>query len=618
MASSNNFFFVVAIFICGLLSPLEAQAQRNTSNVVTVCNKGNVDLSYIVFATKSSFLGGEEAKISGWHKIKRGKCGDVNPRGFQGVMIGFLQKNKDGIVGNQVYHVRNVGRAGKSKREPTTICAPINGSVDYKSTLGAVRAKYLPPCRDGYAEVEMSFYVKPNDIFPTINLKPRNIDRLRPWLSETATVASRPSQSSGGQNSTREMSGVEILGKVLFGAAKGLEDAQIKKLSSSCKNSALTFVFSFSTEGPAATCQCLSRKIVRLSGPNVVSRIVEDIDAGRDFDDAIDIVPEDKLNNYLESCISSPGAAASSPSNGASSGTAVGGPAQEQPKPELTLEQQAAALFPDPVKPSYLGEPEYDNPEPTRRIQGYMKRWEQLTGKNFLTDHWSMKPREGRNERGILTKPTTGNGEWPNIVAAYSAAEQTILNSYKTEWYRVATVSEMQQCVRPPTPKKPRACSDPERSFMIPECFQTSNWQEPNWCSKGHERNFHMTSNAKLEHGGQASYGNVIGDCLVKADNDGSPFVETRNNGKKIRGYFFKDNLLKNAFLAVECGQEWRSFSTAVYDARTDQEFVAANPLSVIIRNMNDEAARNMDAYNMKTARVIRQREHWIAQERSR
>jgi len=152
---------------------------------------------------------------------------------------------------------------------------------------------------------------------------------------------------------------------------------------------------------------------------------------------------------------------------------------------------------------------------------------------------------------------------------------------------------------------------------MIAECFQISDWQEPQWCFSGHDRNFHMTGNAKTEHGGQISYGNVVGDCLVRADDDGSPFVETRNNGQKIRGYFSKDNLLKNAFVAVECGQEWREFATAVYNARTAQEFVAADPLSVITRNMNDEAARNIDVYNMKTASVLRKREYWIAQKRS-
>jgi hypothetical protein len=610
MALNKVIFFVASIFFIAMGMPETALA-RNTNNVVEVCNKGDVDISYIVFASKSSFLGGEEAKISGWHKIKRGKCNDVNPRGFQGVTIGFLQKNRDGIVGNPVYNIRNAGKAGSTKRAPSVICAPINDTVDYKSSLGVVRDKYLPPCGEGFAEFKMSFYDKPNDIFPTFNLKPRSSDRLSPWPNAAASLAS-PSQD----NKRDQVNAAVIIGKTVLGAAKGLEDAKVRKLSPACTKSVLTFAFAFTEEGPAKACGCVSRKIIRGENPDVVSSIVSDIDAGRDFDDATEKITEENFTKYLESCTSSPSSASSSSQNGAgTSGDAADAHSQALSEPELTLEQQAAALFPDPVKPSYGGGAEYDNSEPTRNIQQFMKRWEELTGKNFLTDHWSMKPRQGRNSNGVLTEATAGYGQWPNIYAAYNAAEATILNNYKIQWHRVATTEEMRQCVRPPVPERPRACGDPNKSFMMPECFQTSNWREPDWCRAGYDPNPHITTIAKTEHGGLASYGNIVGDCLVKADADGSSFIETRNNGKEIRGFFYKDDLLKNAYVSVECGQVWRDFATAVYNADTDQAFVAANPMSVIIATTNAQAVRDMAAYNAQAAQVQLQRENWVTQQ---
>lgn len=598
-----NIFFVASLFLIAM-GPSQMALAQNYAKVVRVCNKGNVDLKYMAFATRSSLLGGEGAKISGWHPIKRGKCQDVNPRGFSAVTVGFLQTNSDGITGNPVYNVRNTGKPANSRKAPATICAPINDKVDYKSALGIVRDKYLPPCREGFAEFRMSFYVRPGDVVRPIHLKPRSSDQLNPWPIETAAVVSRPSQGSSGKNSAREMSGVEILGKILLGAAQGLEDAKIKKISSACGKNNLTFAFAFTEEGPAKACECLSRKIVRSEGPESISRMIADIDAGRGFDELVERLPEEKFTQYLESCVSSSGAASPSP--------------QTQPIKQLTLEQKAAAMFPDPVKPSYAGEPEYKKTEPTRRIQGYMKRWEEMTGKNFLTDHWSMKPREGRNKNGVLTKPARGYGVWPNILNAYDAAEKTILNSYTTQWYRVASVEEMRQCVPPPAPKKPRVCSDPERSFMFAECVQISNWREPEWCRSGHDLTDYKSGISRTEHGGQASYGNLVGDCLVKADAGGSPFIETRNNGKEIRGFFFKDDLLKNAYVSAECGKVWRDFATAVYKARTDQEFVAANPMSVIISNMNAQAGFETAKYHDEKASVQRQREVWIAQEELR
>jgi hypothetical protein len=183
----------------------------------------------------------------------------------------------------------------------------------------------------------MSFYVKPNDVFPTINLKPRGSDPLNPWLKSKGSATHPPRQDSETQ-----MSGGEVLARLLLGAASGLEEARVRKISAACGNSILALAFAFSEEGPARGCRCLSRNIVRSESPALVTGIIYDLDAGRDFDDATDKLSEERFTAYLEGCVS-----------GRNDESTVDKRAGQQSEPVLTLEQKAAAFFPDPVKPSY-------------------------------------------------------------------------------------------------------------------------------------------------------------------------------------------------------------------------------------------------------------------------
>ncbi|PHR61436.1 MAG: hypothetical protein COA43_03565 [Robiginitomaculum sp.] len=591
MVPKKNMKLMCLAFLAAMFFPSTLLAQTNDSNYVKVCNKGNVNLDYVAYATKKSFLGGAQAKVSGWYTIKPRKCQDVNLRGYQTVALGFLQTNAKGIQGNLVYNVRNATHAGGAKWSPRVICVSKTGRINAQNSTGVIAQKFKPPCHDGKVELRMSFAVKPNDAFPTFNLKPRGSDQLVPWLRKASSGA--PSSSS--QNTG--MNGIEVAARILLGAAQGLEDAKIKKLSSACESSVLVFAFTFSKEGPVAACKCLSQQIVRFEPANVVSGIISRIDAGADYETAMESIPEAHFEKYMGACVST-----SKPKS-----TSV-------KKIELTFEQQALVLFPDPSNSFYKGEPAFNDPKRTRRIQGYMTRWEQLSGLNFLTDHWSMKHRVGRSPHGVLAPVKTLYDDWPNLYTAYVSAEETILNNYRTEWFRVATIAEMQQCIKPPAPKRPRACNDPKRAFTIPECFQSSDWKEPKWCYNGYDRTPHMTSIVKTAHANQ----NLNGSCLVKAGYYQSPLRTTRNNGKEIKGYFFKDNLLKNAFVSVECGPVWRDFATAVYNARTDQEFVTANPLQIIISNLNVKAAKDIAAYKAQMVSVKRQRINWIASQRSK
>ena len=172
------------IFLSLFATLLPAAFAQNDGNVVRVCNKGNVEIKYTRFLTKSGFFSGDVARVSGWYPIKAGRCHDINPNGYQTVAVGFLQTNDKGITGNPVYTVSGASRMGRSDWAPDVICVPIEKAVVYEGGLGIVREKFLPPCRAGQAALKMSFAVMPNDVFPEIKLKPQRNDDLIPWTSD--------------------------------------------------------------------------------------------------------------------------------------------------------------------------------------------------------------------------------------------------------------------------------------------------------------------------------------------------------------------------------------------------------------------------------------------------
>jgi hypothetical protein len=281
------------------LLPIPADAQ-NYGNRVEVCNNGDIDLSFIYFATNSSLFGGEQAKIAGWYTIEPRDCGNINPSGLDTVAVGFLQVNDKGVRGNPVYVLENATAVGGTDWAPSVICAPINDSLSYKSGLGVVTDKYTPPCEDGFAPYRMSFGVIPNDVFPEYHLEPKGSDALNAWPAGAVQQAAVPTESKS------EMSGLEVAARIAIGAAQGLEDGKVRKLSKSCGKSALVFVFNFSKEGPAKACECFSRQIVRGEPSSVVSRLIAEVDSGPDFDAAVDKLPAQNVERYLESCISAP------------------------------------------------------------------------------------------------------------------------------------------------------------------------------------------------------------------------------------------------------------------------------------------------------------------------
>ncbi len=287
----------LAIVMAMFLPPHHVRAY-DYGNDVFLCNKGDIDIYFLAFATKNTLLGGHKAKISAWHKIEPRDCVDASLSGYTTLAVGFQQTNNNGVRGNPVYVLENATDIGSTDWAPGVLCAPIKTRLVDESGFGVIRDRYQPPCKEGFAEFRMSFGSIPNGNGPTFNLKAKGSDRLFPWA---VGVAATPPSASTQQEDT--MSNAEVAAKIFIGAAQGLEKGKIRKLAGVCEKSVLAFAFSFSKEGPARACECIGRNVVRNESPGVVSAMIADIDADRGFDAAFNRLSEANLERYMESCV---------------------------------------------------------------------------------------------------------------------------------------------------------------------------------------------------------------------------------------------------------------------------------------------------------------------------
>lgn len=246
-----------------------SNAQTNDYNEIEVCNKGNTILDYAVFATKTDYWMGDRAKASAWYQIKPGKCQNVNPGRYRGVSIGFRQKGRGDIWGNPIYQVRNADGRMKGRFQASVMCLPGIDRFEESGSLQAVRRKILPPCREGFDEFKMSFYVQPNDVFSKITLRPDKNDQMVEWPGGTFI-----SQKERAQNRS-----VEILDK-------------------SCREHYTLF----EEDGLQKLCTCPSQKIVE-NHQDVVFLIEFSISNGDGFHDAIKVVNRNDLEQYGYSCL---------------------------------------------------------------------------------------------------------------------------------------------------------------------------------------------------------------------------------------------------------------------------------------------------------------------------
>lgn len=244
-------------------------AQTNDYNVIEVCNKGNVLLAYAVFATKTDYWMGDRAEASAWYQIKPGKCQNVNPGTYRGVSIGFYHEGRGGVIGNPVYVVSGADRPMSGRFEADTVCLPSNAKYYESGSLSSVRSKILPPCKEGYHEFQMSFYVQPNDVFSKITLKPDKHAQVAPW----------PGKSSVSPKIAGENRSVSIL-------------------DGSCRNHYTLF----DEDDLQKLCTCPSQAIVA-NHQDVVYLIEFSISNGDGFNEAIKVVNRNDLERYANVCL---------------------------------------------------------------------------------------------------------------------------------------------------------------------------------------------------------------------------------------------------------------------------------------------------------------------------
>ena len=291
---------LTAAVVLSLLQANHAFASDLFGNEVNVCNKGDTDLFYLVFATDRSMFFGDSAEISAWHKVEPGDCSDVSLSGYPTVALGFLQNNAHGVQGNPVYELDNATDVGSTDWAPATVCAPVDGTLSDDGGLQPLRERYTPPCREGFAPLRMSFGVIPNGLAPVFNLTPRDNTPLVAWpffRSGPNPPVSKPAPQSGSTTSD-----LENLAKIIQGAAQGLEKGRIRKLAGSCEKSSLVMLFAFTKETPAQACNCIATRTIREEPAPRVNQMLADVDAGRDFDTVYGRVPEANFEKYVEGC----------------------------------------------------------------------------------------------------------------------------------------------------------------------------------------------------------------------------------------------------------------------------------------------------------------------------
>ena len=131
----------LACFVGGVQS---AAAQTNEYHWVNVCNRGDVDLNYVVLRTRWNLGQGDRAQLSGWHTIRPGKCEDVNLSIYQGVAVGFTHALMNGGLGNPVYLPEDAQAANGNKRAPAVLCVPQSGAINRKGSLTSVLSGAMP------------------------------------------------------------------------------------------------------------------------------------------------------------------------------------------------------------------------------------------------------------------------------------------------------------------------------------------------------------------------------------------------------------------------------------------------------------------------------------------
>ncbi len=172
--------FLMGAFACTMGSVQSATAQSNEYHWVEVCNRGDVDLNYVVLRTGWNLGQGDRAQLSGWHTIRKGHCEDVNTSVYQAVTIGFVYERAQGGLVNPVYVPSDATPANGNKYAPSVLCVPQSGSINRNSSLSSVVSGASPPCASGEYALKMLFDEKPGNFVPKLIVRPSASESLSP------------------------------------------------------------------------------------------------------------------------------------------------------------------------------------------------------------------------------------------------------------------------------------------------------------------------------------------------------------------------------------------------------------------------------------------------------
>lgn len=129
---------------CGGRRLHSAFAQSNEYDWVNVCNRGDVDLNYVVLRTRWNPGQRDHAQHLGWQTIRKGKCENVNSSVYQAVTTGVAHALWEGGLGNPVYVPEGAEPANGNKRAPRLFARRNSCAMSPESFENA---GYFPPDR---------------------------------------------------------------------------------------------------------------------------------------------------------------------------------------------------------------------------------------------------------------------------------------------------------------------------------------------------------------------------------------------------------------------------------------------------------------------------------------
>lgn len=301
--------FIIGVLACLVGGVQSAAAQTNEYHWVNVCNRGDVDLSYVVLRTRWNLGQGDRAQLSGWHTIRPGKCEDVNLSIYQGVAVGFTHALANGGVGNPIYVPEDAQPANGNKRAPAVLCVPQSSSINRKGSLSSVLSGASPPCVSGTYPLNMSFYSKPGEYAPVPKfiIKPRSSALLAPWPE-----AFQPVTPAAPMQPKQQAPMPDMDAKLKAGHAKMRRDFY----TDLCKDSLLGTYYQMNSAEAETGCRCLAAKLVSGESDETLKSLEDSVTARRfqpkgapepepkDFSVVLDEkVGKENVTRYIDQCV---------------------------------------------------------------------------------------------------------------------------------------------------------------------------------------------------------------------------------------------------------------------------------------------------------------------------